>query len=132
MAVQIEIADDKISNFSDDARESFKKQVEKYADDLVREANLLEETARENGAAMEITSNIVLQAARKNKIIHTKKANRFLLVMKIVSSLSLTATGFLFDSNGFQDNKIGFFAFMAVFTVAAVSTVLQFVKEDEG
>lgn len=131
MTVQVEIADDKVSNFSADAKKCFKEQVIKYADDLVKEANLLEETTREDGATMEITSNIVLQAARKNKNIRAKKPNRFLFIVKVVSVLSLTLAGFLFDLDDFQNNKAILFIFMVIFTIAVASTVLQFVKEDK-
>lgn len=127
MAVQINIVDDKVDNFSDEAQTTLKKQIEKYADDIIKEANLIEEGIREDGASTEITSNIVLQAVRKNKTYHNKKSNKTLLITKIVSALSLLITGFLFDSSGYQNNKMGLIAFVICLIVASVSTVLQFV-----
>ncbi len=62
MAVQVNIDDNKIYNFFDSARITLKKQMDKYADDIIKEANLIEEAIREDGANTEITSNIVLQA----------------------------------------------------------------------
>ena len=103
MAIQITIDEDKIDNFSNDAQTTLKKQIDKYADDIIKEANLIEEGIRENGASTEITSNIVLQAVRKNKTYHNnKKSNKILLITKIVSALSLLITGFLFDSSGYD------------------------------
>ena len=131
MAVQINIVDDKVDNFSDEAQTTLKKQIEKYADDIIKEANLIEEGIREDGASTEITSNIVLQAVRKNKTYHNKKSNKTLLITKIVSALSLLITGFLFDSSGYQNNKMGLIAFVICLIVASVSTVLQFVIEDK-
>lgn len=130
MAVQVNIDDNKIDNFSVGAQTTLKKQIEKYADDIIKEANLIEEALREDGASTEITSNNVLQAVRKNKTNHNKKTNRSLLITKIVSSLSLLVTGFLFDSAGYQDNVIKLIAFIICLIVASVSTVLQFVLED--
>lgn len=130
MAVQVNIDDNKIDNFSVGAQTTLKKQIEKYADDIIKEANLIEEALREDGASTEITSNNVLQAVRKNKTNHNKKPNRSLLITKIVSSLSLLVTGFLFDSTGYQDNVIKLIAFIICLIVASVSTVLQFVLED--
>lgn len=130
MAVQVNIDDNKIDNFSVGAQTTLKKQIEKYADDIIKEANLIEEALREDGASTEITSNNVLQAVRKNKTNHNKKPNRSLLITKIVSSLSLLVTGFLFDSAGYQDNVIKLIAFIICLIVASVSTVLQFVLED--
>ena len=104
MAVQVNIDDSKIDNFSVGAQTTLKKQIEKYADDIIKEANLIEEALREDGASTEITSNNVLQAVRKNKTNHNRKPNRTLLITKVVSSLSLLVTGFLFDSAGYQNN----------------------------
>lgn len=132
MAIQITIDEDKIDNFSNDAQTTLKKQIDKYADDIIKEANLIEEGIRENGASTEITSNIVLQAVRKNKTYHNnKKSNKILLITKIVSALSLLITGFLFDSSGYENNKIGLIAFIIFLIIASVSTVLQFVFEDK-
>lgn len=131
MAIHINIDEDKIDNFSDGAQVTLKKQMEKYADDIIKEANLIEEAIRENGANTEITSNIILQAVRKNKTIHYKKSNRGLIIIKIVSSFSLLITGFLFDSSGYQNNMIKLIAFIIFLIIACVSTVLQFVFEDK-
>lgn len=130
MAVQVNIDDNKIDNFSDGAQTTMKKQMEKYADDIIKEANLIEEAIREDGANTEITSNIVLQAVRKNKSNPSKKPNRFLLITKIISSFSLLITGFLFDSSGYQNNVSKLIAFVVCLIVASVSTVLQFVFEE--
>lgn len=131
VAVQINIVDDKVDNFSNEAQTTLTKQIEKYADDIIKEANLIEEGIREDGASTEITSNIVLQAVRKNKTYHNKKSNKTLLITKIVSALSLLITGFLFDSSGYENNKIGLIAFVICLIVASVSTLLQFVFEDK-
>lgn len=130
MAVQVNIDDNKIDNFSDGAQTTLKKQMEKYADDIIKEANLIEEAIREDGANTEITSNIVLQAVRKNKSNPSKKPNRILLITKIISSFSLLITGFLFDSSGYQNNVLKLIAFVVCLIVASVSTVLQFVFEE--
>ena len=130
MAVQVNIDDSKIDNFSVGAQTTLKKQIEKYADDIIKEANLIEEALREDGASTEITRNNLLQAVRKNKTAHSRKPNRTLLITKIVSSLSLLVTGFLFDSAGYQNNVIKLIAFIVCLIIASVSTVLQFVLED--
>lgn len=130
MAIQVNIDDNKIDNFSVDAQTTLKKQIGKYADEIIKEANLIEEDLREDGASTEITSNYVMQAVRKKKINHNKKPNRVLLITKIVSSLSLLLTGLLFDSTGYQENVIQLIVFVISLIVACVSTVLQFVLED--
>ena len=73
MSIKIYINKIKVDNFSEDAKATLEKQIEKYAGDVIKEANLIEETIREDGASREITSNIVLQAVRKNKTYKKKK-----------------------------------------------------------
>lgn len=130
VAIQVNIDDSKIDNFSTGAQNTLKKQIEKYADDIIKEANLIEQDFREDGASTEITSNNVLQAVRKKKTSHIKKPKRGLLIIRIVSTLSILVTGFLFDANGYQDSVIKLIAFIFFLIVASVSTVLQYVLED--
>lgn len=103
MALQVNIDNDKVDNFSSEAKTELVRQLEKYRDNIIKESNLIEEVVREDGASMEITSNIVIQAVRKNKVSHKKKPNKTLLIIKIISALSLLVTGFLFDGNGYKD-----------------------------
>lgn len=129
MTIRIDIDEDKVDNLSDGARSTFNQQIEKYADDIIKEANLIEEAIRENGANAEITSNIILQAVRKNKTIYGKKTDIGIIIIKIVSSFSLLITGFLFDSSGYQNNLLKFLLFILFLIIASVSTVLQFINE---
>lgn len=130
MAIQVNIDENKVDNFSNDARTTLKKQLEKYADDIIKEANLIEEILTDNGVNIEITSRTILQAARKNETYHGKrKKNVGLVITKTVSALSLLLTGFLFDSTGYQDSTVRFIAFIISLIIACVSTVLQFVLE---
>jgi len=132
VAVQVNIDENKINNFSNGARSILKRQIEKYTDDIIKEANLIEEAIREDGASTEITSNIILQAVRRSKNNSRKKHNYFQIIIKIVSALSTLITGFLFDSSGYQNNYFKLIAFIIFLVIATISTVLQFVFEDKG
>lgn len=132
MAVQVNIDENKINNFSNGARSILKRQIEKYTDDIIKEANLIEEAIREDGASTEITSNIILQAVRRSKNNSRKKHNYFQIIIKIVSALSTLITGFLFDSSGYQNNYFKLIEFIIFLVIATISTVLQFVFEDKG
>lgn len=94
MIIQINVDEDEIDNLSSDAQITLTKQIEKYTNDIIKEANLIEEVIREDGASTEITSNIILQAVRKNKTVRNKKSSKSLLITKIVSVFSLLITGF--------------------------------------
>lgn len=133
MPLQISIDEDKINNFSKDAQNTLIEQVKKYTVDIIKEANLIEEGIRENGASTEITSNIVLQAVRKHRTYHiNKKPNIVLIIIKVISCFSLLLTGFLFDYSGYEGDTGRLIAFVIFLIIATVSTVLQFVLEDKG
>jgi len=131
MALQVNIDNDKIDNFSSGAKAELVKQLEKYGDNIIKESNLIEEAIREDGASTEITSNIVIQAVRKSKVPSKKKHGKTLLFLKIVSWASLLLTGFLFDINGYEEATGKLIVFVICLIVACVSTVLQFVYEDK-
>ena len=127
--LQVQITDEQMENMSEKAKEELVSQLSTYAERIIKEANLIEEGNREDGANREITSSIVKQAVRKYKSnVPTKKENG-LVVLKVFSAFSLLITGFLFDANGYQDNIIKFILFIIALIVASVSTVLQFVRE---
>lgn len=131
VAIQINIDDDQIDNLSESAKNELKKQAEKHVKDIIKEANLIEDVIREDGACQEITSNIIIQAVRKNKNSTNKKTSKWLLLFKILSAFSLLLTGFLFDSDGYQKNSLGFIFFVVFLIVATISTVMQFVLEEK-
>ena len=127
--LQVQITDEQMENMSEKAKEELVSQVSTYAESIIKEANLIEEGNREDGANREITSSIVKQAVRKYKSnVPTKKENG-LVVLKVFSAFSLLITGFLFDANGYQDNIIKLILFIIALIVASVSPVLQFVRE---
>lgn len=127
--LQVQITDEQMENMSEKAKEELVSQLSTYAERIIKEANLIEEGNREDGANREITSSIVKQAVRKYKSnVPTKKENG-LVVLKVFSAFSLLITVFLFDANGYQDNIIKLILFIIALIVASVSTVLQFVRE---
>lgn len=131
VAVQVRIDENKIDNFSTGAQGLLEKQIIRYADDIIKEANLIEETIREDGASTEITSNIILQAVRKNKTNHNIRTKKYLIALRTTSAFSVLFTGILFDSDGYKDNIIKFIIFIIIFFIASVSTVLLYVFEDK-
>lgn len=129
MSIEIIVDGARLENLSDGARQTLKKQVNEYTDEVLKEARLIEEGIREDGASREITSNIILNAVRKHRNYLVKKPSKWVIIIKTTSSLSLLLTGFLFDSNGYQDNIPKLISFIIFLIIACVSTVIQYVKE---
>lgn len=129
MSLRIEIADEQMKNMSEKAKEELSNQLRAYAENIIKEANLIEDGNREDGANREITSSIVMQAVRKYKSNTLQKKGKGLIVLKIVSAFSLLISGFLFDADGYQNNIVKLILFIVALIIGCVSTVLQFVKE---
>lgn len=110
--MNVHIDDTNLVNLSGGAKEKLCEQTKEYADELLKEANLIEEGNRAVGAQSEITSNIIMQAAnvKKSRYFAENKPPIWLKIAKIVSTLSCLVTGFLFDTNGYQDNLGGWLA----------------------
>ena len=130
MAIRVDIDDNKLSNFSNDAQDTLKLQLEKYANDIIKESNLIEEGLREDEASTEITSSFVIQAVRKNRTSRPKKAHKHLFKVKVVSFVSVFISGALLDFQELQGSMGKLIAFIIFFVIASVSTVLQFSWEE--
>lgn len=130
MAIRVEVDDDKLTNFSRGAQDTLKNQLERYADDIIKEANLIEEGLRENEANTEITSSFVIQAVRKSKTIRPKRKSKYSLFIKIVAFVFVLITGALFDLEAIQTSTGRLIAFIITFVIASITTILQFIEEE--
>ena len=130
MAMRVEVDDDKLTNFSRGAQDTLKNQLERYADDIIKEANLIEEGLRENEANTEITSSFVIQAVRKSKTIRPKRKSKYSLFIKIAAFVSVLITGALFDLEAIQTSTGRLIAFIIAFVIASITTILQFIEEE--
>lgn len=132
MPIEVIIEDVHLNNLSNGAKKELKTEVEKFALDIIKESNLLEESIRENGTSENIVnSSIILQVVRRRRMHYHKKRALGLILVKIISSLSLVFTGFLYDSSGYPNDSVKMIAFIVVLVIACVSTVLQFVFGDK-
>lgn len=130
MAIRMDIDDNKLNNFSNDAQDTLKLQLEKYANDIIKESNLIAEGLREDEASTEITSSFVIQAVRKSRTSRPQKAHKHLLKVKVVSFVSVFISGALLDFQELQGSMGKLIAFIVFFVIASVSTVLQFSWEE--
>ena len=76
MKINFDIPDNQVDNLSPSAKTTLKDEVKKYTNSVIKEANLIEEGFREDGASEEITSTTIIQAVRKNKIHKRKKHSK--------------------------------------------------------
>jgi len=131
MNFNIEIDDTVVVNLSDGAKCKLQEQTKEYAHDLLKEAILIEEGNRQEGANSEITSNIIMQAVsiRRNRNNIQGKTSIWLNICKIISTISSLVTGFLFDPSGYQDDFGKLMGFIICFAITCISTALVLLKE---
>ena len=129
MDIQFNNNDPQLSNFSGGAKTTLRKQLEEYADHVVKEANLIEEGLRESDASTEITSSHIIQATRKSRTVRSKNFRTKLVWAKIISSFFTLFTGLSFDLSAFEESPWRFFVFIACLIVTCISTVLLFMWE---
>lgn len=130
VAIRVNIGNDKLSNFSNEAQDSLKIQLEKYADEIIKEANLIEEGLHEDNASTEITSNYVLWAVRKSKTYRPKKKRKHFIGIKITAFISSLITGALFDIDAMQASALRLILFLVAFAIAGGTTLIHFFEEE--
>lgn len=126
MELKYEIADDKVANFTDSAKNRLQEQSRKYTLEIINEAEKVEELIRENGASTEITDNIIFQAVRRNRT--GKRKNIKIIFVRIVAEVFLFVSGCMFVPESFitADNTLNlgyFIAFAIVTFIALIATI---------
>ena len=134
MEIKYEIADDKVSKFTDSAKSRLQEQSQKYTLNIISEAEKVEELIRENGASSEITDNIIFQAVRRNKT--SKKKNIRIILVRIAAEIFLFISGLMFMPEMFVTsegtfNIWYFIAFAIVTLIALVATIVTYFIEGE-
>lgn len=126
MEIKYEIADDKVRNFTDSAKNRLQEQSQKYTLEIIDEAEKIENLIRENGASTEITDNIVFQAVRRNRT--EKKKSIKIIIIRIVAELLLFISGLMFLPEMFITSKntfnLEYFVVFAIITLTALITTI--------
>lgn len=123
MEIKYVIPDNKVCNFTEDAKKRLEEQSYKYTLEIIRESERIEEFFREDGASTEITDNIVHQAVRKNRT--EPKKNKKLIFLRIVAEILIFISGLMFIPEKFISNSslnIGYSVAYLLVTLFALGT----------
>lgn len=131
MEIKYDIDDSKLQNFTDEAKSKLIEQSRKHTLDIINEAEKVEQSLREYGAASEITGNIIFQAVRTLRSHPAKKLKWITILLKILSELLLFIAGCLFNQDNFAKNTTQFYWFCGVFFIAVILTIALHFKEGE-
>lgn len=128
--MRISIDDNKLTNFSFSAKDELKKQINNYAELIIKESNLIEYGLREENTNPEITSTIVASASKKSQI-HTKKKNiPIRIIIKVLSWISMIFVGAFFDIEKCQSSTICLVVLIISIVIATGTSIIQIVWEE--
>jgi hypothetical protein len=129
MPLQLTISDQATQYLNEQARLVARERVERYADDVLKEAGRLEAAASGAGGDPEITSSMVRDADLLLRRGYRKPPrNRWLIAAQLVAPLGGILTGFLGQTDFLQ--KPGLLVlFIAVLTITIITTVVSVFKD---
>jgi hypothetical protein len=123
MSINIEISDEDLTGFSDQARESLKGAVLEYSSELIEEANRLEAGRNPTQGTPEVTRGMVNDAKifiRRG--LGSPKKSWGLRILRIVSAVLSLAVGIMYNQTKLQDSAYLFFFILVVAgTILAVT-----------
>lgn len=120
MPTDIQIPDDELAGFSDQAREHVRQVVDQYAADLIREANRIEAGRNTANGPPEVTKAMVSDAngllrrgltAPKNHWAHK--------LLRVAASVLSLVVGLMYDPAQLQGQT-----YMLVFVLVVAATIL--------
>lgn len=130
MEFKIYIDDEKLTDFSLNALNTLESGMEKYASDIIDEANRIETGYRRENAKKEVTSSFIEIARTRYKYTYKKKETRWQIAKKILSDVLLAASGILGSLALSPDNnsRLLFSIFSLCCAFAVVFTISKYVN----
>lgn len=130
MEVNFQIPDDKVKNFSGNAKNKITEHAQNYALEIISEAEKIELSTHEGNSPSEVTSSHVSHAANKFRSISSvKKKKTGVIILRIVSELLILLAGIMFLPDNFvTTNKslnIGYLIFCLILLALACITTIS-------
>ncbi len=132
MKLEIDIPDEKVQNFSQDAKTELKKQSNRIAIEISDEASRIEEGRRLPETNSEITQSNVREAATQPRMVVARKKS---LVSKIIQALAFISTliaGNLLDTAKFTETNHVIWFIIVLFVAIGTTVYLTFNQDKNG
>jgi len=132
MKIEFEILDEKVLNFSQDAKAELTKQSYRIAEEIVDEAGRIEATRRLPETSTEVTQSNVREAATQPRMIVARKKSWKTKIVQVVAFGSSLVAGSLLDVEKFKEtNHVVWFIIMS-FIAVGTFVYLTFNQENNG
>ncbi|MDV7187966.1 hypothetical protein R3X25_11795 [Lutibacter sp. TH_r2] len=132
MNIEFEIPDEKVQNFSTDAKTELKNQSCRIAEEIVDEASRIEASRRVPESNSEVTQSNVKEAASQPRMVVAKKKSWLSKIIQIVAFVSTLVAGSLLDTTKFTEtNHVIWFIVMS-FIAIGTTVYLTFNQDNNG
>ena len=132
MRIEFDIPDEKVQNFSLDAKAELTRQANRIANEIVDEASRVEASRRLPETNSEVTQSNVKEVATQPRMILTKKKTIKSKIIQVVAFGSTLVAGSLLDTSKFTEtNHVVWFIVMS-FLAIGTTVYLTFNQENNG
>lgn len=134
MTLNIEINDAKVANFTSQAKDEIKIQIDDISSKLIEEALRIERSERLKGDKQEVTSSVVQKAAELFFLRYSRVKSRKRKVLIEIASLLLMSLSSILFTIAFSDlqNKLTVLCFAITFlTIGIVFSVISIMNKYE-
>ena len=132
MKLEIDIPDEKVQNFSQEAKTELKKQSNRIAVEITDEASRIEEGRRLPETNSEITQSNVREAATQPRMIVQRKKSLTSKIIQAVAFISTLIAGNLLDPSKFTETNHVFLFVLVLFVAIGTTVYLTFNQENNG
>lgn len=120
MPLEIQIPDDDLKGFSDEARDHVKAATVEYVTDLIEEANRIEAGRNSTGGPPEVTRGMVHDAGvLLRRGLGTPRKSWGLRILRVISAVLSLFVGIMYDAEKLQSG-----GYMLMFILAVAATIL--------
>jgi hypothetical protein len=132
MRIEFDIPDEKVQNFSLDAKAELTRQANRIANEIVDEASRVEASRRLPDTNSEVTQSNVKEVATQPKMVLSKKKTVKSKIIQLVAFASTLVAGSLLDTSKFTEtNHVVWFILMS-FLAIGTTVYLTFNQENNG
>jgi len=132
MRIEIDISDEKVQNFSQEAKFELKRQSNRIAEEIVDEAGRIEASRRLPDTNSEVTQSNVKEAATQPRMVVAKKKSFTSKIIQLIAFISSLVAGSLLDTEKFtQTDHVIWFIVMS-FLAIGTTVYLTFNQENNG
>lgn len=129
MALDIQIPENDLNGFSDEARDHLKKATADYATDLIEEANRIETGRNSTGGSPEVTRGMVDDAkVLLRRGLGAPKKSMGIRILRVIAAVLSLGVGIMYDKTSLQNGGY-MLLFILVFASAILTVTISTLKE---